>query len=109
METGTTRGIGGLGSYDRAGQGQGVHPAYWRHLGGLGLSSSTGLLGVLLHEAVDLEPVGSPAVSGARLGHPHHQTFSQSAGFTGSSVLLVNNTSVVVLTFSYHRLEMFNI
>ena len=53
---------------------------------------------------MDLEPVGSPAVSGARLGHPHHQTFSQSAGFTGSSVLLVNNTSVVVLTFSYHRL-----
>ena len=62
------------------------------------------LLGVLLHEAVDLEPVGSPAVSGARLGHPHHQTFSQSAGFTGSSVLLVHNTSVVILTFSYHRL-----
>ena len=60
-----------------------------------------------MHEAVDLEPVGSPAVSGARLGHPHHQTFSQSAGFTGSSVLLVNNTSVVVLTFSYHRLIIF--
>ena len=53
---------------------------------------------------MDLEPVGPPAVSGARLGHPNHQTFSQSAGFTGSSVLLVHNTSVVVLTFSYHRL-----
>ena len=53
---------------------------------------------------MDLEPVGSPAVSGARLGHPNHQTFSQSAGFTGSSVLLVDNTSVVVLTFSDHRL-----
>ena len=53
---------------------------------------------------MDLEPVGPPPVPRARLGHPHHQTFSQSAGFTGSSVLLVNNTSVVVLTFSYHRL-----
>ena len=53
---------------------------------------------------MDLEPVGSAAVSGAGLGHPHHQTFPQSAGFTRSSVLLVHNTSVVVLTFSDHRL-----
>ena len=58
----------------------------------------------MLHQAVDLEPVGSPAVSGARLGHPNHQTFSQSAGFTGGSVLLVHHTPVVVLTFSDHRL-----
>ena len=57
-----------------------------------------------MHQAVDLEPVGPPAVSGARLGHPNHQTFPQSAGFTRSSVLLVHNTSVVVLTFSDHRL-----
>ena len=62
----------------------------------------------MLHQAVDLEPVGSPAVSGARLGHPNHQTFSQSAGFTGGSVLLVHHTPVVVLTFPDHRLELFN-
>ena len=76
-------------------------------LGG-GISSTGATRTTLLHQAVDLEPVGSPAVSGARLGHPNHQTFSQSAGFTGSSVLLVDNTSAVVLTFSDHRLELFN-
>lgn len=46
-----------------------------------------------------LEPVGPPAVSGARLGHSDDQAFPKAAGFAGSAVLLVNNAFAVVFAF----------
>ena len=58
--------------------------------------------GTLLHQTVDLEPVGPSAVSGARLGHPHHQTLPQSAGLARGPVLLVHHTPVVVLALGNH-------
>ncbi len=52
---------------------------------------------VLLHQAMDLEPVGPPAIPRARLGHAHHQALSQPAGLASSAVFLINHTAVVVL------------
>ena len=51
----------------------------------------------MLHEAVDLEPVGPAAVTGARLGHADKETLAETAGLAGCAVLLVDDTSVVVL------------
>ena len=59
---------------------------------------------LVLHEAVYLEPVRPPSVSGPRLGHSNHQTLPQSASFTRSPVLLVHDTSVVVLALLDDRL-----
>ena len=54
---------------------------------------------VLLHEAVDLEPVGAAAIAGSRLGHAHHETLSEPASLAGRAVLLVDDTAVIVLAF----------
>ena len=51
----------------------------------------------MLHEAVDLEPVGPAAVAGARLGHADKETLAETTGFAGRAVLLVDDTPVVVL------------
>ena len=52
---------------------------------------------VLLHQTVDLEPVGSPPITRSRFGHAHHQTFSEAACLAGGPVLLVHHALVVVL------------
>lgn len=61
----------------------------------MGLSS----LLLFLEKTVDLEPVGSSAVSGARLGHADDQALAEAASFAGGSVLLVNDAFAVVLAF----------
>ena len=58
----------------------------------------------VLHEAVDLEPVGAAAVPRARLGHAHHEALAQPAGLAGRAVLLVDDTLVVILAFLYDGL-----
>lgn len=52
---------------------------------------------LLLQQAVDFEPVGAPAVSGARLGHADHQALAEAARFARGSVLLVDDALAVVL------------
>ena len=89
---------------DGPGQGQGGDPGDGGHLGALTTSASTRLLCVLLHQAVDLEPVGATAVSAARLGHPHRETFLEAASLAGGSVPLIDDTDVVVLTVRDHCL-----
>ena len=59
---------------------------------------------VLLHQAVDFEPVWSSSISRSRFWHPHHQAFAKSASLASCSVFLVNNTSVVILALLYNRL-----
>ena len=63
-----------------------------------------GLLGVLLHEAVYLEPVAPPAVPTAGLGHADIEALLQPAGLAGGAVLLVDDAAVVVLALRDHRL-----
>ena len=53
----------------------------------------------LLHETVDLEPVGPSAITGATLGHANHKAFPETAGLASCPILLVDDTSVVVFTF----------
>ena len=59
---------------------------------------------LVLHEAVDLEPVGPPAVPRARLGHADHEALPQPAGLAGRPVLLVNDAPEVVLALLDDRL-----
>ena len=59
---------------------------------------------LILHEAVDLEPVGSSAVSAARLGHPHGETFLETTGLAGCSVPLIDDADVIILTVWDHCL-----
>ena len=59
---------------------------------------------VLLHETVNFEPVWSSAVTRARFRHTHHQTLPKPTCFARCSVFLVNDTSIIVLTFLDHRL-----
>ena len=54
---------------------------------------------ILLHDAVDLEPVRSAAIPAPRLGHAHHQALPEPAGLAGCPVLLVYCTPVIVLAF----------
>ena len=62
------------------------------------------MLLVLLHQAVDLEPVGPPAVPAARLGHADHEALPQPASLAGRPVLLVDDALVVVAALLDHRL-----
>ena len=62
------------------------------------------LLGVLLHEAVDLEPVAPPAVATAGLGHAHTKALLEPAGLAGGAVPLVDDAAVVVLALRDHSL-----
>ena len=55
------------------------------------------LLALVLHEAVDLEPVGPPAVPRARLGHADHEALPQPASLASRPVLLVDDAPEVVL------------
>lgn len=48
---------------------------------------------------MDLEPVGSSAISGAGLAHADHEALAETAGLTGGSVLLVDDAFSVVLAF----------
>jgi len=59
------------------------------------------LLLLFLEQAMDLEPVGPPAVPGPALGHAHHQTLAQPARLARRSVLLVDHAFSVVLAFRY--------
>ena len=60
------------------------------------------LAAIGLHEAVDLEPVRSPAISGARLGHPDHEALPESAGLARGPVLLVHHAPELVLALGDH-------
>ena len=62
------------------------------------------LLTLVLHEAVDLEPVGPPAVPRARLGHANHKALPQPASLASRPVLLVDDAPEVVLALLDHRL-----
>jgi hypothetical protein len=59
---------------------------------------------VLLHETVDLEPVGAAAVAAAGLGHADGQAFAQAARLTGGAVPLVHHAAVGVLAVGNRRL-----
>jgi len=59
------------------------------------------LLLLFLEQAVDLEPVGPPAVPGPALGHAHHQTLAQPARLARRPVLLVDHAFAVVLALRY--------
>ena len=58
---------------------------------------------LLLKEAMDFEPVGSSAVTGAALGHAHQEAFAQSAGLARRPVLLVDDALTAILALWYHR------
>ena len=62
------------------------------------------LLALVLHQAVDLEPVGPPAVPTARLGHADHEALPQPASLAGRPVLLVDDALVVVAALLDHCL-----
>ena len=62
------------------------------------------LLWVLLHEAVDLEPVGPPAVPTAGLGHADHEALPQPAGLARRPVPFVDDALVAVLAVRDHCL-----
>jgi hypothetical protein len=53
---------------------------------------------------VDLEPVGPPAVAGARLGHADHEALAEPARLARRPVLLVHDAPVAVLALLDHRL-----
>ena len=59
---------------------------------------------VLLHQAVDLEPVGSPAVPAAGLGHADTEALFEPARLAGGPVALVNHADVVVFALRDHSL-----
>lgn len=48
---------------------------------------------------MDLEPVRSSAVSGARLAHADEKALAKAAGFAGGPVFLVDDALAVVLAF----------
>ena len=58
----------------------------------------------LLHQAVDLEPVGAAAVAGARLGHANHQALSQPASLARRAIFLVYDALIIVFAFLNHGL-----
>jgi len=57
------------------------------------------LVRLLLQQAVDLEPVGPPAVTRAGLGHAYQQAFPQTARLAGRAILLVDHADATVLAF----------
>ena len=61
--------------------------------------TSTRFVRILLHDAVDLEPVGPAAIPAAGLGHANHQALPEPACLAGCPVLLVYCASVIVLAF----------
>ena len=72
--------------------------------GGGRLLLLTDAVSVLLHEAVDLEPVGAAAVAAARLGHADGQALPQAAGLARGAIPLVHHTAVGVLAVGYRGL-----
>jgi len=73
-------------------------------VGGLTWGLVGGGGGLVLHEAVNLEPVGPPSVPGSGLGHANHEALPQPAGLARRPVLLVNHAPVAVLALLDHRL-----
>jgi hypothetical protein len=59
---------------------------------------------LLLKEAMDFEPIGSSAVTGAAFRHAHQEAFAQSAGLARRPVLLVDDalTAILALTDGRH-------
>ena len=45
---------------------------------------------------MNFEPIGPSPVSGTRFGHPNDETLSESTGFAGGSVSLVDDAVVIV-------------
>lgn len=58
---------------------------------------------LLLHEAMQFEPVGSATISGAGFGHSDQEALAQSTGFAGRPVLFVDNALTAILAFWDHR------
>jgi hypothetical protein len=58
---------------------------------------------LLLEEAMDFEPVGAAAVTGAAFGHAHQEAFAQSAGLASRPVLLVDDALAAVLAVADGR------
>ena len=58
---------------------------------------------LLLHEAVQFEPVGAAAVAGAALGHAHQQALAEAAGLARRPVLLVDDALAAVFALGDHR------
>jgi len=58
---------------------------------------------LLLKEAMDFEPVGASAVTGAAFGHAHQEAFAQSAGLARRPVLLVDDALAAVLALADGR------
>jgi hypothetical protein len=52
---------------------------------------------LVLQQAVDLEPVGTPSIPGTAFGHTHHDALPQPTRLTRCPVLLVDDTLPVVL------------
>ena len=70
-------------------------------VGGAEAAGALAAVGLLLQEAVDLEPVGAPAVPRARLGHADHEALPEPAGLAGRAVLLVDHADAAVLALRY--------
>ena len=58
---------------------------------------------LFLQEAMNLEPVGSSAVTGAALGHAHKEALAQSTSLARSPVLLVDDALTAVLALANSR------
>jgi len=58
---------------------------------------------LFLQQAVDLEPVGSPSVPGAGLGHADEEALAQAAGLARRPVLFVNDALTAVLAVADGR------
>ena len=59
---------------------------------------------VLLHQAMDLEPVGPSAIPAAGLGHADTEALFEPARLAGGPVALVNHADVVVFALRDHSL-----
>jgi len=59
--------------------------------------------GLLLHQAVQFEPIGSSAVAASAFGHSDQQTLAQAAGLARRPVLLVDDALAAILALADHR------
>jgi len=59
---------------------------------------------VFLHQTVDLEPVGPPAVPAPRLGHADTEALFEPTSLARGPVALVNDANVVVFALRNHCL-----
>lgn len=52
---------------------------------------------LLLQQTVNLEPIRSPSVSAAALGHSHEETLAQTTSLARGSILLVDDALAIIL------------